>query len=298
MAATAAAPALRLSAAKARAAVLAVQGLAGEPYPDITTVLEEAGFLRTLGGAEVYLAMRARRPGMRRADLEAAVAAGEARVTPAVRGCIYLVSARQQPLCLALADRLSSKRDARDQERAGMRAGEAKEVGKAVVATLAARGPLSTNDLKKALPDGVVRSLGEQGKKVGVSSTLPPALRLLEFAGDVERMLESGRLDSERYLWKKTARSPFAGAAVPDDPAELHARFAEIFFRAAGLGTRQAFAGWAGIGQREAQAAMQKLDLLPVAVDGSDDERWALAERRDLLADPPPQRQPALLPFE
>src|SRR6185503_3606515 len=101
MAATAAAPALRLSAAKARAAVLAVQGLAGEPYPDVTTVLVEAGFLRTLGGAEV---------------------------------------------CLALADRLSSKRDARDQERAGMRPGEAQEVGKAVLVTLAARGPLSTND--------------------------------------------------------------------------------------------------------------------------------------------------------
>ncbi len=57
---TAASPALRLSTAQARAVVLAVQGLAGEPLPGIVATLEQAGLLRTLGGIEVYLALRAR----------------------------------------------------------------------------------------------------------------------------------------------------------------------------------------------------------------------------------------------
>jgi len=46
-------------------------------------------------------------------------------VSPAVRGCVYLVSRAQQPLCLALAARLSRARDRRDQESAGGRPGEA-----------------------------------------------------------------------------------------------------------------------------------------------------------------------------
>jgi hypothetical protein len=292
------AAALRLSPAQARAAVLAAQGLAGDPLGGVGAVLERAGFLRTLGGVEVYLAMRARLPGMRRADLDSAVASGVARVTPAVRGCIYLVSGRQQPLCLALAARLSKKRDEREQEKAGMRKGEAEKVAKQVAATLAERGPLSTSDLKKALPDGVVRSLGDQGKKVGLSSNLPPALRWLEFAGEVERILEGGRVDTERYLWRRTATNPFTGAAIPDDPAELHARFAEVFFRAAGIGTRQAFAGWAGISQKNAQAAIDRLDLVPVTLAGSDETHFALDDACDLVADPPPLRAPALLPFE
>jgi len=54
-----------------------------------------------------------------------------------------------------------------------------------------------------------VRSLGEKGKKLGLSSTLPPALRTLEFEGRIERTLEGGRLDSERYLWRLPARERF-----------------------------------------------------------------------------------------
>jgi hypothetical protein len=30
-------------------------------------------------------------------------------------------------------------------------------------------------------------------------------LRLLELAGKIERMLDGGRLDTERYLWRRTA---------------------------------------------------------------------------------------------
>lgn len=276
-------PTARLSLAEARKVFVAAQGFPAPPGRSVLSALEETGFVRTLGGVDVYLALRARMPELRREDLDAAVAAGEAHVTPAVRGCMYLVPRRDVPLALRVADLLSRSRAERDQEKAGIRPGEVEEVAKAVLQVLGERGPLTTDALRRAMPAGSIRSLGETGKKVGISSPLPGALRLLEFAGQVERAVESRRLDSERYLWRATSRSPFEGAALPDDPIDLYAGLARIFFRGAGLGTQKDFAGWAGIPQRDAKAAMERCALLPVAIEGIDGAHHLLEERRDLL---------------
>src|SRR5215212_447861 len=181
---------LRVSLEQARRAFVSAQGFPPRPGRSVVQVLEETGFVRTLGGSDIYLALRARMPGMRRADLEAVVEAHEAQIVPAVRGCMYLVPRRDVPLALRMADVVSRSRHERDQEKAGIRPGEVEGVGKAVLETLRERGPLTTDALRKALPSGTVRSLGEVGKRVGISSPLPGALRMLEFDGHVERTLE------------------------------------------------------------------------------------------------------------
>jgi uncharacterized protein YcaQ len=282
-------PALRLSRDQARRVCVAAQGLA--PAPGRSPVspvgaLEETGFVRTLGGVDVYIALRARVPGMRRDDLDAVVEAHQAQVIPAARGCMYLVPRRDVPLSLRVAGLLSRSRDERDQEKAGIRPGEVEEVAKASLETLRERGPLTTDALRKALPAGTVRSLGEQGKKVGISSPLPGALRVLEFDGKVERTLESRRLDSERYLWRAAAVSPFEDVRLPrlpDDPIDLYAGMARLFFHAAGLATQKDFAGWLGIAQRDAKAAIERLELLPVEVEGSSEIHHLPEDRRPLL---------------
>lgn len=292
-------PALRLSLAQARRVFVAAQGFPPQAGRSIVQVLEETGFVRTLGGSDVYLALRARVPGMRREDLEEVVEAHGAQIVPAVRGCMYLVPRRDVPLALRMADVVSRSRHERDQERAGIRPGEVEEVGRAVLQTLRESGPLTTDALRKALPAGTVRSLGDAGKKVGISSPLPGALRMLEFDGHVERTLEGRRLDSERYRWRTAAKSPFEGVQVPEDPIDLFAGIARIFLRAAGLGTRKDFAGWAGISQRDAGAAIERVDVLPVAVEGEDEVHYLLAERRDLPeASKDAVSAVAFLPFE
>jgi hypothetical protein len=273
-----------LSLAEARKVFIAAQGFPPPSGRSIVSALEETGFVRTLGGVDVYLAVRARVPGMRRADLDEAVAAGEAQVTPAVRGCMYLVPRRDVPLALRVASLLNRSRDEREHQKAGIRPGEVEEVAQAALQVLAERGPLTTDALRRAMPTGSVRSLGEQEKKVGISSPLPAALRQLEFAGKLERALENVRLDSERYLWRATVRSPFDGVTLPDDPIDLYAGLARIFLRGAGLGTQKDFAAWAGIPQRDAKAALEKTGVLPVAIEGVDEIHFLLEERRDLLA--------------
>jgi Winged helix DNA-binding domain len=280
-------PALTLSLDRARAHWHRKQGLA-EPLPgSLEEVVAATGWPRTLGGVDVYLAVRARVPGLKRQQLDEAVAQSRLQVIPAVRGCIYLVPRAEVPLVLRLAEEQHRKRADREHEKAGIAPTELADVGEAVLKALR-KGPLSTDALRKALPEGTVRSLGDKGKKVGLSSTLPPAVRHLEFEGKVERTLEGGRLDSERYLWRLPAKNPLTGAKVPGEPVERHARLAAIFFRQAGPATVENFAAWTALSQRDARAAMERLPLVPVAVEGFSDEAWVLEEELARLREPAP----------
>src|SRR5262245_41798076 len=94
--------ALTVSLPRARALFLAAQGLLhterdnlatpgltpGDASAAIARTVESYGFLRTLGGIEVYLALRARLPGMRRSQLDEAKEMAAVQVVPAVRGCM------------------------------------------------------------------------------------------------------------------------------------------------------------------------------------------------------------------
>ncbi len=256
----------RITLDRARAHWLRAQGLAEPLKGSLEEVVAATGWVRTLGGADVYLAVRARVPGMRREHLDAAVEANSLQVIPAVRGCIYMVPRADAPLVLRVAEEAYRKRAEREHEKAGLTQKELADVAEAALATLR-KGPLTTDALRKAMPAGVVRSLGEAGKKVGIASPLPPALRHLEFEGKVERRMEGGRLDTERYLWRVTARNPFTGAKVPAATEERNARLAAIFFRQFGPATVEDFAAWAAFSQRDAKAAVARAGLVPVAVE-------------------------------
>ncbi|MBM4062208.1 MAG: winged helix DNA-binding domain-containing protein [Planctomycetes bacterium] len=270
-------PSRRLTAAQVRAVRILAQGWPSPRGSTLPAQLAATGFLRTLGGADAYLAARARQPRMRAADLDALVTAGEFRVTPAVRGCIYLVPRAEHALCLSIAREQSRARDARDAEKAGIKPGELDAVGETVLATLRARGPLTTDALRRELGPGTVRSLGARGKKVGVSSPLPPALRRLEFAGRIARTPADGRLDHEKYVWCVPDRDPFAAAAadLPGEPTALHARLLSHFVARAGVTTLAAFCDWSGLTQRDAKAALPHAEHEPVAADGCDGEALA-----------------------
>jgi hypothetical protein len=293
-----AAAAVKISLERARAFWHRKQGLAEPGKGNLEDFLAATSWPRTLGGVDVYLAMRARMPGMRRQEMDEAVAQSRLQVIPAVRGCIYVVPRPQVPLVLRIAEDQARKRMEREMEKVGVAMSELADVGEAVLEALR-KGPLTTDALRKALPEGVVRSLGEKGKKVGISSTLPPALRHLEFEGKVERTLENGRLDTERYLWRIPAKNPFTGAKVPADAAERNARLAEIFVGQAGPVSVVDFAAWSALSQRDARAAFEKLPVVPVAVEGYADEAFVMEKDLAELKEPaPPCTSVSMLSFE
>jgi hypothetical protein len=293
------ATALKIDLPRARVHWYERQGLAEPVTGAVDDVIAATGWLRTLGGADVYIAARARKLGMFRAELDSAKESGRVRVSPAVRGCIYLVPARHAGLALAVAEDQHRKKIDRELEKAGTSVKEVTELGKAVAATLAAKGPLTTDALRKALPDGAVRSLGELGKKAGVSSTLPPTLRELELAGKIERTLEGGRLDTERYLWRAVKQAPNGGSKVPATAEARNAALAELFFGWIGPATIKDFAEWAALSQRDAKLAAEEAPLAPIAVEGYADEALVLASDLPILKEAKaPSASVRLLAFE
>jgi hypothetical protein len=141
-----------------------------------------------------------------------------------------------------------------------------------------------------------VRSLGDAGKKVGITTTLPPALRVAELANRIARTPEEQRIDHERYLWRALPPAP-ARSPPAEEPGALLARVAEIFFRAAGVATVKGFAEWAGVAQRDAAAALERLDTVAVEVAGEKLPRRALRGALEVDRDAA-RAAVALLPFE
>lgn len=255
-----------LPLSRARATWLAHQGLTRPVSGSLAELVAATGWLRTLGGVEAYLAVDARRPGTPPDAVDAALAAAELQVLPAVRGCVYVLPRAHAALGLRFAASQARRRTWRDLEKAGVGPAEVAELQAAVRAALAV-APLGTDELRQALPKGTVRSLGEAGKKVGLSSPLPACLRLLEFDGALVRR-PAARLDAERYRWHHAASDPFAGAPAEDDAAALVEGLLRAFFAQSGLTTLDAFVEWSGAGKKECKAAAERLGARPVEVDG------------------------------
>ncbi len=258
----------------------------------LATVIGETGWLRTLAGVDVYLAVRARRPGLARAELDAAVAAGELRVVPAARGCIYLVPAGVVDDLMKLNSEGWRKTAERDLAKAGSSMKVVEGLAKAVLEAL--ERPLTTDAVRKALPAGAVPSFGEAGKKVGMSSPLPLALRLLELDGRIERTLEDGRLDTDRYLWRRARPAARASGRDLHDPIDT---LVGAFLGFAGPVTLAQLAAWSGRAQRELAPALERLGAAPVAVEGVGDA-WALPGDLAAARRAPPPSGVALLAFE
>lgn len=247
-----------------RRMVYGAQCLAQQAVDPVDAVAR-AGYVRTLGGVDVYLAIRARVSGLTRGSVDQLVQRGRLRVVPTVRGCIYLVPEDEVGLSLRMADALSKRRREREYAKVQVGAGELHDVGGAILTCLSNHGATTTTALRRLLPEGTVRSLGDVGKKVGISSTLPPALRELEFQGRIERRPVDGRLDSEQYEW-------VVGNPLPPAPSVevVHDHMARRFFGAAGLAPLDQLAEWSGLGKRDARSAAERIGVTDVAVEGSE----------------------------
>lgn len=269
------APTLRALAGRfplgaARAVWFSRQRLAGSSREPLPELVARAGWLRTLGGADVYIAARARRPGMRRTELDDAVAAHALRVLPAVRSCIYLVPEAHAKLALSFAEGAYLRRTERELAKVGSSWKEIDAVGAAVLDALG-DGTKTTDALRRALPPGALRSFGDLGKRIGLASPLPVALRVLELRSAVERTVEGGRLDSERYAWRRAQPLPDIAGMPSPSPDALVEAIGALFFAQMGPATAADLAAWAGLSLREAARVIARLDVAPITVEGIDD---------------------------
>lgn len=242
------------------------QGLDGSlEGASAAAVLESSGWARSVGGAGPYLGLFAR-GGLGREAVDAAVARVEVHELPAARGCTYVLPGADYALGLAVGAGAAQDEVDAAEKHLGVRRSEVKRLCAAVVDALAGSGsPLDPAGIKDAT-GSAVRSLGEGGRKRGLSTTLPLALGLLQARGEIRRVPLDGRLDRQRYAYVRWSPSPLEGHAP--GPEVARTELARRWFRWAAPASLKHFRWFSGLGAAAAREAVEPLGL--VALPGTD----------------------------
>jgi hypothetical protein len=237
-------------------------------------VLERSGWARSVAGAGPYLTLFAR-AGIGRERADRAVADLEIHELPAARGCTYVVPAADYALALVLGQE-GAKAPLRVAATVGVTAKAIDTLCERVVQALE-DGALEPDAIKQVVGKAC-RSLGEEGKKKGMTTTLPLALGLLQSEGRIRRVPVNGRLDQQRYRYTLWNPSPLAG--TPPTQEEAAVELARRWFRWIGPATLQEFRVFSSFGVKVSQAAIETSGLVPME-SGSD--RLVFPEEREAL---------------
>lgn len=245
-------------------------------------ILTRSGWARSVAGVGPYLTLFAR-GGISRERADAAAAALEIHELPSARGCTYVLPAADFALGLTLAEGFNA--ELKVAARLGVTDAEIDRLCEAVLEALAT-GPLEPDGIRQATGDAS-RSLGEEGKKKGLTTTLPVALGKLQPSGHIRRIPVNGRLDQQRYQYTLWQPNPHDGFAL--STGEAYVELARRYFRWIGPATLAEFQWFSALGVKAARAAVEPLRLVPIE-EGSDrllfaDDREAY-EAFEVLAEP------------
>ena len=238
------------------------QGLDGQfTGKPAAEVLERTGWVRGLGGVGTYLALYAR-AGLSREAVDGAVAKLQIHELPAARGCTYIVPAGDFALALKAGEPFEGA-----EMKTALKLGVTeKEIAKLCGAVLKAleKEPLGPDGIREAV-GSASRSLGEEGKKKGMTTTLPTALGQLQAAGQIRRVSTNGRLDQQRYRYALWRPNPLAKFKMT--PEEINIELARRFFSWTGPATFAEFQAFLGSTVKAAKAAMETLKIETVEGD-------------------------------
>jgi hypothetical protein len=232
--------------------------LAGAPS---CHVLEQTGWARSVGGVGPYLTLFGR-AGASREDADTAARKLEIYELPAARGCTYVVPKSDFVLALRAGESFSGA-ELKVAYKLGVRDREIDKLCDAVRQALA-NGPLDPEAIREATGDAS-RKLGEEGKKKGISTTLPLALVKLQTSGDIRRVPSNGRLDQQRYAYALWLPNPLSKDKLSAE--EVNVELARRYFSWIGPATIAEFQWFSGFSVKTCKAALEPLKLEPVGGD-------------------------------
>ena len=256
------------------------QGLDGRlAGADPASVLSATGWARSVGGTGPYLTLHSR-AGISREAADAAVTSLQIHELPAVRGCTYVLPAADFALGLKAGENFAAA-ELKVAAKLGVTDKEIAKLCDAVIKALDTGGATGKSavldpDEIRAATGKDSRSLGEEGKKKGVTTTLPLALGLLQSSGDIRRVPMNGRLDQQRYkytLWRPNPLAKFKMTAE-----EVAVNLARRYFTWIGPATIDELQWFMALGVKACKAACEPLKLVPLAPG---DGRLMLPEHRE-----------------
>lgn len=237
-------------------------------------VLTRTGWSRSVASASPYLALFAR-AGLRRAEVDAEMAKLQIHELPSARGCTYIVPADDFALALKVGENFSSKSEVATAHKLGVTDAEIAKLKSTILKALA-KEPLDPDTLRTSVGNAA-RSLGPEGAKKGLTTTLPLALRVMQSEGAIRRLPINGRIDQQRYkyaLWKIAPQGSFTDLA-------------SRYFRWIGAASLAEFQWFSGLGVKAAKEAIAPLNLVPLQAD-----LLATPEDRDEFKSFQPSKEP------
>ena len=117
------------------------------------------------------------------------------------------------------------------------------------------------------------RSLGPDGVKKGITTTLPVALGSMQSDGEIRRISTNGRLDNQRYKYALWEPNPLAKWKLTAE--QSFAELARRYFSWTGGASMSEFQWFSGLSGKAAKAATANLKLETLA-----DDRLILPENR------------------
>ena len=238
------------------------QGLDGSlAGKNAAEVLAQTGWARSVGGSSPYLTLFAR-AGLRRGDVDTALEKIKIQELPGPRGCTYVVPASDFALALASGQPFSGD-EIKVAAKLGVTSAEIDKLRTAILKALAA-GPMEPDELK-AQVGNAARSLGAEGAKKGITTTLPVALGLLQAEGEIRRVSLDGRIDRQRYryaLWNPNPLTKWKKTA-----AQWFTELARQYFGWIAPAALAEFQWFSGLGVKAAKDAVAPLQLKTVDRD-------------------------------
>jgi hypothetical protein len=194
-----------------------------------------------------------------REAVDAAVGQLEIHELPSARACTYVLPASDFALGLKVGQAFSGG-DMNIARKLGVTDAEVDKLCNAMVKALG-KGPLDPEHLREST-GGAARSLGEEGKKKGITTTLPLALRKLQAEGEIRRVPINGRLDQQRYRYTLWRPNPLTKFKLSAD--EAYTELARRFFGWIGPATLAEFRWFSALGVKASKDAVEPLKLEPV----------------------------------
>jgi hypothetical protein len=246
-------------------------------------LLATVGWTRSVAGSGPYLTFFSR-AAISRAAIDSAVASLAIHELPSARNCTYILPAADFALGLRVAEEFSTG-ELVLARKLGVTDAEIAKLSSAVLDALR-KGPLSPDEIRYAT-GAASRSLGPEGVRKGLSTTLPIALGSLQVSGRIRRVPTNGRLDQQRYRYACWDPSPMNKYRLSVE--ESYSELARHYFRWIGPATFKEFQWFSGLGVKAAKTAIEPLGLVPVE-SGSD--RLLFPADRELFAKFKPPKTP------
>jgi hypothetical protein len=234
-----------------------------------TEILKRCGWARSVAGVGPYLTLWTR-GGHSRTDIDKAVAKTQIHELPAARNCTYVVPQCDYEVAL-LVGKSNEQAEHRTAAKLGVTAKEVEALCQGVCKALE-QGTLDPQQIRDAVGK-LARSLGDEGKKKGLTTTLPLALSRLQCTGIIRRVPMEGRLDQQRYRYCLWNENPLSGSKLSSEKA--YTKLAESYFSWVGPATLSEFQWFASLSMKATKQAVESLGLVP---DETDSDRLMLPQ--------------------